>query len=124
MAKKPAPAAETAVNRSQLIRDYHEAHPEATPAQVAKALTDQGHTVSAALTSQVLSGRRSAGGGKEKFIETVKLAGAFVRTHKGKLAEAESAIKSVGEFIDGCGGTQKALDALEVYKSLSESVKA
>lgn len=125
MAKKnaaAAPAANTAnngENRSELIRQYKAAHPNAGPTEIAKALSENGHDVKASLVSSVLGGKHKKGG---LNVETIKIAAAFVKAHKGKVAEAQAAIREVGDFIDACGGSGEALAAIEAYQAVAAAV--
>lgn len=125
MAKKPnttstnnATTTATA-NKSESIRNYHAANPNATPAEIAKALTEKGVEVSASRVSTVLAnGRR----GSRVDVAKIKLASAFVKNFKGKVDDAETAIGTVGQFIDDCGSSTAAIAALSAFKELASAI--
>lgn len=124
MAKKNTPAvvAQSEVNRSEVIRKYKADHPNAGPSEIAKALAGEGLDVSSSLVSSVLNTGRRNGRSSGLSVETIKLAAEFVKAHKGKLEDAEASIKSVGTFIDSCGGADSALAALQSYRAVAEVI--
>ncbi len=124
MAKKntPAAVAQTEVNRSEAIRKYKSDHPQAGPSEIAKALAGEGLDVSSSLVSSVLNTGRRNGRSGGLSVETIKLAAEFVKAHKGKLEDAEASIKSVGAYIDSCGGAEAALAALQSYRAVAEVI--
>jgi hypothetical protein len=110
----------TEPNKADSIRQYAAQHPEARPADIVKALAAQGVEVSASRVSTVLAT------GKKKTavdIDGVKNAAAFVKSHEGDVDGALEAIKSVGAFIDLCGGSEEAIAALEAYRTLADSIR-
>ncbi len=127
MSKKNAPATRTvaqvtpdAVNRSQMIRDYHSANPNAGPSEIARALSTDGMKISAALVGQVLNGRSKKSKGMD--VNTIKAAASFVKAYKGKVEDAAAAIESVGQFIDACGSSEAAREALTTFKEVSSVI--
>ena len=121
MAKKtataPAPAAPETKSKARIIKEYHKAHPEAKPAEIAKALDAQGVKVSSGRVSNVLA--RS----KPRIdVEQIKSAGRFLKSYKGKVEDAAAAIASVGDYIESCGSPLAALAALEAYQAVAEAL--
>jgi hypothetical protein len=109
------------VNRSEKIREYHAANPNAKHSEIATALAGEGYEIKTSLVSSVLGKRASAN--KLTTAELVKLASTFVKAHKGKVADATAAIESVGQFIDACGSSEKAKEALTTFQAVSEAIK-
>lgn len=113
-----------APSKSDLIRDYHAKNPNAGPSEIAKALSTDTNKFSAALVGQVINGRANNGkaskGGLN--VEMIKAASAFVKSYEGNIEDAAAAIESVGQFIDACGGSQEALQALTTFKDLTAAI--
>ncbi|WP_254513881.1 hypothetical protein [Anatilimnocola floriformis] len=119
----PAPAEKS---KAQIVQDYKNANPEATPKAIAEALAKQGVEINAPHVSSILSHARAGnGGGKgssvEKFKDQLRLAGAFAKQH-GDIKKALAAIESVGGFIDACGSSENAKAALAAYKEMADSL--
>jgi len=117
MATRKSTTAPATVSKADAIRAYHKEHPDATPKEIAEALTKQGVEVNAGRVSGVLRG----GSGKVD-VETIKRAAAFAAGYNGKLDEAVSAIETVGKFVQECGGAEKAKAALEAYQAVAAAV--
>lgn len=101
------------VSKSQLVRDYMEAHPEKQPKEVADAITATGTPVKAQLVSTIKFNlaRRGKGKRKGKPGRRPKLAKAGART--GSVAyESLVAAKEFAAQAGGIGAAKKVLDAL------------
>jgi hypothetical protein len=105
---------ETTINKSDEIRAVHAAHPEMKAKDIVAALKAKGIEVGLAHVASVM---------RPKSVkidqEAVKLAAGFVKVYKGSIEDAAADIESVGQFIDACGGYEKAMAALTTFKDLS-----
>ena len=93
------------LNKSQLIRDYKEKHPDARPVEIIHALKT--HKVSAALVGNVL---HRAGKGKIKKGRGQK------PSHNGAGLDLESLL-AAKKLVRQLGGIENAKSALSVLKS-------
>lgn len=107
------------INKAEAIRSYHAEHTDAGPSEIAKALGDQGIEVTASRVSTVLRGPRKSGG---LDVDRLKVAADFAKAYDGSAAEAKEAIEKLGSFIEQCGGTKKALEALDAYQAVAEAI--
>ena len=107
----------TKANKAQAVRDYIGANPTAKPAEISKALKDQGVEVSAGRVSSLIQRAKP-----RINVEQIKAAGAFVKSHGGKLSEARKAIEQVGSFVESSGSAAAALAALDAYQAVAEAV--
>jgi hypothetical protein len=111
------PATET-VSKAEAVRRYHAEHPDEGPRAISEGLKKQGIDVTPGRVSGVL--RQGSGGRVD--VETIKAAGAFVAGFDGSIDEAVASISTVGEFVEKCGGAQKAKTALEAFKGVGLAV--
>lgn len=95
------------VNKSAAIREYKEQHPEARPAEIAAALTDQGISVTPGRVSTTLYQARN--------MEKARM-----------VSEADISVNNIEyavDFIKKCGSVDSAYQSLEaaavVAKALS-----
>lgn len=101
MAKKAA----SEVNKSELIRNYKQEHPEAGPSAIVEALGQQGVKVTPAFVSTVLSNaKRKARRRGGRRPQAARVAGDGVAT----LVQA----KQFAEKLGGIDKARAALDAL------------
>lgn len=94
------------VNKSQAIRDYFKAHPEAGPTEVSKALTGKGLAVSVALVSNVRHNMNKKSG---------------FGTRRGRASGSVNvdSLRVAKKLADQLGGIDKARHALDVLAELS-----
>jgi hypothetical protein len=112
-------------NKADAIRAYKAEHPEARPADIVRGLAEQGVEVTASRVSTVL-GNGSARRRTSKLTpaEQVRAASEFVSAYSSTdPLDAEEAIKAVGAFVERCGGSDAALEALAMYRELSAIVQ-
>jgi hypothetical protein len=93
-------------NKSQLIRDYAEQHPDAKPAAIVEAL--KSHKVGYALVSNVLHRARHGHGKKRRGKRA-----AASRNGAGLNLEALLAAKQLAERVGGLEVAKAPLHALE-----------
>lgn len=105
-------------NRSQAIRDYVAANPNAKPSEIVTGLKAQGITVTPSLVSSVL--RR---GGERIDVQSIKATAEFIKGFKGGIPEAKTAIETVGGFVEKCGSASSALASLDAYEALAVVLK-
>jgi len=119
-------------NKSQAIRDYYAANPEAKPKQVVEALAAQGVDVSAAFVSTIKStsltkgtrkagakrGPRAAKAGTESVSRPSARSAAPARRSEGTVS-IESLIKAKG-LVNELGGLDNAISTLEALKRLAD----
>ncbi len=99
------------VNRSQMVRDYLAAHPEAMPKEVATALTEQGVPVTAQLVSTIKFNLAHKGEPKRGAAKVARGKG---RRVTGSVSiESLRAAKNFVEFAGGISNAHAVLDALE-----------
>ena len=114
MAKKKAAAKPAKnINKSQVIRDYKAANPEAGPKAIADALTAK-HGVeftSAAVSTTLFDAKKRAG--KQAAKKTSKAA---------KPAAGSSAIDAALSFAQEAGGLDAAEQALARLREIKESI--
>ena len=113
MAKKATPkkrVPKQKVNKSQAIRDYCEANPDAGPTETAAALKKQGIKVSTAMVSTVKTqakkkkgrGRKKAAGGAKPASDKIAL----------------SSLIQAKKMAESLGGVEKAQTALAALAKL------
>ncbi len=119
-------------NKSQAIRDYYAANPDAKPKQVVEALAAQGVDVSAAFVSTIKStsmtkgsrktggkrGPRAAKAGTETVSRTSTRGAAASRRSEGTVS-IESLVKAKG-LVKELGGLDNAISTLEALKRLAD----
>ena len=120
MAKKPALKKKAApkkrvpkqkVNKSQAIRDYCEANPDAGPTETAAALKKQGIQVSTAMVSTVKTqAKKKRGRGRKKAARGAKKA-------TGDKIALSSLIQAK-KMVEQMGGLDKAQSALAALAKL------
>ncbi|MBW3541451.1 MAG: hypothetical protein KY476_14385 [Planctomycetes bacterium] len=110
-------------NRSEAIRDYLKAHPDATPKQVVAGLSEQGVTVTTGLVYKVKSSS-GLGGSRRRRVKRRKRTTAPQATPTAMSTAGASAgagltaqdLFAAKQFTDNVGGlkaARQALDALE-----------
>ena len=117
MAKKAA----AGPSKSEVIRKYKEDHPEAGPTAIAEALTKEGHKVSPAFVSTILSNAKK--GGKAAAAPKAKRGR---KPGSGKKAAPAAAASSSSldtllqakKLADQMGGIEKAKAALDTLAKL------
>jgi arginine repressor len=128
MAKRnQAQAATTESNgtsKKQQVLEFKSQNPEATPKDIAEALSKQGVEITAAHVSTILTRKDGAAGGKsvDRFKENLKKAKDFAKGYKN-IEEAIKSIRSLGQFVDACGSSTAAIQALEGYRDLLADLK-
>lgn len=115
------PATNGTSNKAEAIRSYRAVNPDASPTAIVKALAAQGIEVTASRVSTVL------GNGQTRRVkmtpaEQVRAASEFVKNYQGGVDDAEEAIKKVGAFVEKCGGSDAALEALTMYREVAAVV--
>lgn len=91
-------------NKSQMIRDYMEANPNAGPKAVSQALSKPGFKVTAAFVSTVKSTDKRKGGGSKKI--------------SGRGSVSMTALMQAKRLVDQMGSVDNARAALDAYASL------
>ena len=122
MAKKPA------VNKTQAVRDYLKAHPEAMSKEIAAALTKQGIKINAGHVANIKTkinreaatkktAKKAARKPAKKPAAVIVAAPAVVEkpTTNGGTITLEQ-VKKVAQMIKTIGGFQRVLEVLEVIK--------
>jgi len=117
-------------NKSQAIRAYYEANPEAKPKQVVEALAAQGVDVTAAFVSTIKSTSVNKSAKPAKAKRGPKAATTSVKAPKAAAAKPAAAKASGGVSIDSLikakslvrdlGGIDNALSALAALKRLAD----
>ena len=123
MAKKKSDG----VNKSQEIRDFYAANPDAKPAQVVEALAEKGIVVDAQFVSTVKSNAKKAGAGKSrkasrKASSPRKTATRAARPKKAA-ASGEVSLQSLlkaKELVAEMGGVEDARNALAMLEQLRD----
>ncbi len=117
-------AKKSKVNKSQVVRDYLAAHPDAMPKDVRAALAKEGIEVSRVLVSTVKNkvnrasnGNKAARKATKKKAVAVEAAPAVVQkpTNGGITLEQ---VKMVAHMLNRLGGIQRLTEVLEVIKDL------
>lgn len=121
-------------NKSQAIRDYYAANPDAKPKQVVEALAAQGVDVSAAFVSTIKStsltkgsrkvgakrGPRSVKAGSESTTTSRASARETAASRRGDATVSiESLVKAKG-LVKELGGLDNAISTLEALKRLAD----
>lgn len=117
-------------NKSEAIRSYLEAHPEAKPKEIVEALKAQGIDVTPAFVSTIKSKSGVGGGGGRKKRARRKTAAAApqaapaaARAPRGGAAESETvsvaSLVKAKQLIDDAGGIEKAKAALAALEKIS-----
>lgn len=104
------------VNKSDIIRDYFKANPDAGLTDIARAVTEQGYPVSPAHVNQALAGLR-----------TKRKKGRGRPAGSGKKATAVSAksmdqLSLAADFCKACGGVDSAISALQTLKLIASKI--
>jgi len=119
------------VNKSQTIRDYCAANPDAKPLEVAAAMKAQGLDVNAQFVSTVKSnakkskktGRRGRPAGASNKVAAPKKQAAKQPATKASSASGEvslDALLNAKKLIAEMGGVENARNALTVLEQLTE----
>ena len=120
--------AKKVVNKSQIVRDYLAAHPEAMPKEVMAALAGQGIKVSRVHVSTIKSKLKKGGGAGRKRRQAEAtghpghpLAGRALTA--AKPAKADGAItlqqiRTVARAVRTMGGYRRAAEVLEAIREL------
>lgn len=105
------------VNKSDLIRDYFKSHPDAGLTEIARAITDMGHSVSPAHVNQALAGmrpkRRKKGRGRPAGSKN------RVPAVSGRSADQ---ISLAADFCKSCGGVDAAIATLQTLKLIASKI--
>jgi hypothetical protein len=117
-------------NKSQAIRAYYEANPDAKPKQVVEALAAQGVVVTAAFVSTIKSTSVNKGAKPAKAKRGPKAATTSVKAPKAAAAKPAAAKSTGGVSIDtlikakslvrDLGGIDNAISALAALKRLAD----
>jgi hypothetical protein len=98
------------VNKSQAIRDYAEAHPDAGPTEIAAALKKEKIQVTSALVSTVKTvAKKKKGRGRKKAASGAKPASDKI---------ALSSLIQAKKMAESLGGVEKAQTALAALAKL------
>ena len=111
-------------NKSQVVRDYLSAHPDAMPKDVRAALAEENIEVSRVLVSTIKNKLSKAGSGR-KPARNAAAAGATPAAPPAVETSAKSGgtitldqVKMVAQTIRTIGGLQRVTEVLEVIKEL------
>ena len=108
-------AAKKTGNMSDLIREYAEANPTLGPTQIAKELVAKGHKVYPALVSQAR--KKGANGIVKRGRKPNSESKMGV---KGGVGFDVAAMQAASSFVKSVGSIEKAEQALQTYKNLSQ----
>ncbi len=115
-------AKKSKVNKSQIVRDYLSAHPDAMPKDVRAALAKENIEVSRVLVSTIKNKLAKAGSGRKparKAAVVAATAPSVVETPaKNGGTITLDQVKKVAHTIWTIGGLQRVTDVLEVIKEL------
>lgn len=121
MAKKKS----AGVNKSQLIRDYMSANPDASPKAVAEAMSAQGVVVSPQFVSTTKSNAKKAAGKKPgkrgpkpKGSATMGTGIDSGNVARGGYAQAMPIFKAAGELLKLAGDRATAREVLDIVSAL------
>lgn len=119
MAKK-----KKSVNKSQAIRDYYDANPEAKPAEVVAAMKKKGLVMNAQYVSIVKSNAKKKSTRVVSAAPAKKSTGAKRGPHKATLKAAgaislDSLIKAK-QLVEEMGGVEEARNALTALEQLMD----
>ena len=121
MAKKKS----AGVNKSQLIRDYMAANPDASPKAVAEAMSAQGVVVSAQFVSTTKSNAKKAAGKKPgkrgpkpKGSDSIGTGLNNGIAAPGSYAQAMPIFKAAGELLKLAGDRATAREVLDMVSAL------
>lgn len=105
------------VNKSDIIRDYFKANPEAGLTDIARAVTEQGYPVSPAHVNQALAGlrtKRKKGRGRP--------AGSGKKSVGAVSSKSMDQLSLAAEFCKACGGVDSAISALQTLKLIATKI--
>lgn len=115
--------AKKSVNKSALIREYFNSHPDAGLTEIARALTEQGHPVSPAHVNQAISGLR---GGKRRKKGRGRPAGSKSKPKvAGEVAVSNKSMNQLtlaADFCKACGGVDSAISTLQTLKLIASKI--
>jgi hypothetical protein len=114
MAKKPR------INKTQIVRDYLEAHPGAMPTEIADALLQQGIKMTRMHVSAIKTKLTKTGTAKKAAKKPAPVAEAPAVVEKptnGSTITLEH-VKKVAHTIQMLGGIQRVTEVLAVIKDL------
>ncbi len=111
---RKVPTAKASVNKSQAIRDYVAANPEAGPTEISKALSATGVSVSPSFVSLV---RNKSGGGSKKRGPKRGGKARAVRSNAASSVSIED-LKAAKRFAEKVGGVDKARETLSALSTI------
>lgn len=108
------------LNKSQIVRDYLAAHPDAMPKEVMAALDVQGIKVSRVHVSTIKSKLKKAGGAgrKRRAAATTAAAAAPAKSAKADGAITLQQIRTVARAVRTMGGYRRAAEVLDAIREL------
>lgn len=98
--------------KSNAVREYIAAHPEAGPTEVVKALAEKNIGVTAALVSNLKAGKKAKKSGTKKSGKTKARKAHRVAAQPSNFTLTLSAYQAVRQFASQHGGYDKARSAL------------
>ncbi len=110
-------AKKRSVNKSQAVRDYLSAQPDAMPKDVMAALARKGIKVSRVLVSTVKNKLNKSSTAKKASVAKAAAPAAVEKPTNGGTITLEQ-VKKVAHTINSLGGFQRVTEVLEVIKEL------
>lgn len=115
------------VNKSQIIRDYHSANPDAGPTAIVRGLADQGYDVSVALVSQALRNLSNEPKKRGRPPKSGKVSAASVSSKalvSSKVPETSSLdhLLLAAEYCNKVGSVDAAIEALQALKKIAAKI--
>ncbi len=113
------------VNKSQAVRDYAEAHPEATSGEIAAALNKKGIKITANYAANIKSQSKKKRRAKKAPKQTAEVAVPVVEEKPIKTADMVTVeqVKKVAELMKMLGGFRGVDKVLETVKELGGAKK-
>jgi len=107
-------------NKTQAVKDYMTANPDAKPKDISAALKEQGIDVTPSYASNIKSTSGKKGGGRKK---TRGKPGPKPRSagSNGRAFDV-TAIRSAAEFIKAAGGIKNARTALDAAEEIASAL--
>lgn len=113
-------------NKSAAIREYKRAHPKSKPRQIAAALAEKGHKMSAQYVSVVLSNARKKKGSRSRTAAAGGEAVVVRGRGRPRLPENTASVAGVGlpelrlakQLLTTAGGAKQARQAIDTMAAL------
>lgn len=105
------------VNKSQMIRDMLQAHPEMSPSQIAGELKKKGLDLSAQYVSTIKSNSKAKKPGKRPVMKSVAR-----KTATRQVGDSMTSLTAAVGLIKAAGGLEQARETLGLIEQISQVV--